>query len=76
MDENQKNTANILLIILIILIIAYGIFLYVSWRQNKWIFVPYKPPPLPDNMFYPLGGVVELTPEEREKRKKLYLEKK
>ena len=54
------------------LLIIYGIVVGVTYHSNKFIFAPYKPPPAPSNAFYPLGGVVPLTPEQQAARRLAY----
>lgn len=61
-----------IIVITILAIIAFGVFLYISYRQQKWVFAKYVPPPTPANAFHPLGGVVPLTPDEQAARKAAY----
>ena len=66
----MKNKANVIIgIILIISLISYLIFLYVMYRERKWIFSPYEVPPL-KNGFQPNGKIIKLTPDEISQRKK------
>lgn len=57
---------------LLVALVAYAIFLYVMYHQQKWIFAPYEQPPL-KNGFQPNGKVTKLTPDEQAARKKQLL---
>ena len=63
-----KSTNVIIGIVLLIVLVIYGIFVYISYRDQKWIFEPYDPPPL-KNGFRPGGKPVPLTSAEIARRK-------
>ena len=68
----QGHGATIFVAVLIILIfIAYAIFLFVMFREKRFIFAPYVPHPDPSKTVFPLGNVTELTPDEQQARKQL-----
>ena len=65
----QEETVLIIGIILIILIIAFGIFLYWSYRNRRFFF-DYTPPQ-PPNTFRPAGTPRQLTPAEIQARQNI-----
>lgn len=67
----QEETVLIIGIILIVFIIAYGIFLYWSYRNRKYFF-DYTPPQ-PANTFQPNGKPKTLTKSQQEARKSIIL---
>lgn len=64
------NPNVIIVVVLIILLIIYAIFLYWAYVNRRWIFAPYKPPPL-KNGFQPGGEVISLTPAQQACRKQV-----
>lgn len=54
-------------IILIIVVIAYAIFLYWAYLNQRFIFSPYTPNPGP-GLFQPGGDVIKLSPEQQQCR--------
>lgn len=69
MAGETKRTYMIIMVIFLILVILYLVFLIWAYREGKWIFAPYKRPPLSKG-FQPNGHVEDLTPQEQAQRKK------
>lgn len=61
-----------ILVALILILVIYVIILFEMYKGKWGIFAPYVAPNLP-NSFHPLGGVVQLTPQERYQRCVNYL---
>ncbi len=56
-------------IILFLILVIYIIFLTWAYIEQRWIFAPYRTPPL-KNGFQPNGAVAtDLTPAEQEARR-------
>ena len=57
-----------ILIFILVIIIVYVIVMFEFYKNESFIFTPYKPPPPPGNAFYPLGNVTPMTADEIEQR--------
>lgn len=64
----SKGAALVTVIIVSILIIGYLIFMFESFRNNKWIFQPYVPK-APPNSCYPQISVTTPTQDEENNAK-------
>lgn len=72
-SSGSKKASVTVIILLIIFLIGYAIFIFYEYKHKKFIFSPYVPPPLPNNMFEPMGQSVPLTPQQISDRKAAYL---
>jgi len=71
---NTSNAISVgILIFILITIIIYVIVMFELFKQRKFIFAPYVPPPPPTNSFYPLGAVSPLTQEQIDQRNAIIL---
>lgn len=61
----------ILIILVFVILLAWVVVIIVMFVTKSGIFKEYKHPPAPENAVYPNGDIIPLTPEEKEKKKKL-----
>lgn len=64
----SKTAAVIVVIIVAILIIGYLIFMFISFKQQKWIFQPHQPKP-PENSCFPQIQTSPLTQADQDNLK-------
>ena len=57
------------IVITILIMIGILIWVYISYKKKTGLFKPYTPASVPSGIFYPLGGVTELTPAQQAARK-------
>lgn len=71
MSSTEKHVYIGIVVFLLVVVIAYTIFMFEMYKQQKFIFTPYVPPTPSEPYFYPLGNVTPLTAEEIEQRNKI-----
>lgn len=54
----------VLCVVIILLIILYVIFVYICYAEKAIMYKPYVPPTPPENTYYPLGKITQLSPQQ------------
>lgn len=54
----------IVCVAIISVILLYVIFVYICYMEKAIMYKPYTPPPLPSNMYNPLGKITNLSPQQ------------
>ena len=70
MEKSEKNICIGILVSILIIMIIYIIVLFECYKNNTFIFTPYKPPkpPTEENPFKPTGDVNALNADEIKQR--------